>query len=104
MTKLARMALELLPIIIVLIVLIWVILYFANSFVERIVPTQKSTYQNVSKVKIDYPAYGASAVYTIEHQSKTIKAIVNDINSQSYGKWRDSLGGKEGASAISIHL
>ena len=33
-----------------------------------------------------------------------MQAIVDEINSQSHGFWREGLGGKEGANVISIHI
>lgn len=104
MTKIDRIALKLLPIIVVLIALVWAILSFANPFVKKIIPTQRATYQNITKVEIRYPWNNSPMIYKPELHSRTINAIVNDINSLSYGKWRESLGGKEGASAVSISL
>lgn len=104
MTKIDRIAIKLLPIVVVLIALVWAILSSTNPFVKKIIPTQRATYQNITKVEIDYPYSNASTVYTTEQHSKTIQAIIDDINSQSYGKWRESLGGKEAASAIGIHF
>lgn len=104
MTKIDRIALKLLPFIIVLIALVWAILSFANPFVKKITSTQRATYQDITKVEIRYPGNISPIAYNLELHSRTINAIVNDINSQSYGKWRESFGGKEASSAVSIYL
>ncbi len=104
MTKIDRIALKLLPIIVVLIALVWAILSFANPFVKKIIPTQRATYSNITKIEIIYPGNNSPVIYKPELHSRIVEAIVDDINSQSYGKWRESLGGKEGASAVSIYL
>ena len=101
MTKLDRIALKLLPIIIILIILVWIVFSLAN----QVVPTQRATYHNIAKVEITYRyADDMVIIYDIERDLEKMQAIVDDINSQSYGSWRESLGGKEGASAISIHF
>ena len=104
MTKIDSIALKLLPFIIVLIALVCAILSFANPFVKKITPTQRATYQDITKVEIRYPWNNPPMIYNLELHSRTINAIVNDINSLSYGKWRESLGGKEASSAVSIYL
>lgn len=100
MTKLDRIALRIVTVIIILGVLAWAI----SSLVYPIAPTQRATYHNITKVEVNYPHSITDAVYTSDYDSKTVSAIVNDLNSQSYGPWRQSLGGKEGASVVSINL
>lgn len=104
MFKLDRIALKLLAITFFLTALAWIMLTFTSSFMTKTAPTQRTTYQNITNIEIRYPANNALAVYKIEQHSKTIQAIVDDINSLSYGKWRESFSGKEGASTVSIYL
>ncbi|MGO2622630.1 MAG: hypothetical protein ACTH8Z_06610, partial [Psychrobacter sp.] len=91
MSKLNRLAIKSIPIVIGFIVLVCVVYSLSN----QVVLTQRAIYQHIIKVEIKYPYSNDTKVYTIKHHPKTVEAITNDINSQSYGKWRENIGGKE---------
>ncbi|MBE0405354.1 hypothetical protein ACT3TI_00365 [Psychrobacter sp. AOP22-C1-22] len=100
MSKLNRLAIKSIPIVIGFIVLVCVVYSLSN----QVVLTQRAIYQHIIKVEIKYPYSNDTKVYTIKHHPKTVEAITNDINSQSYGKWRENIGGKESINAVSVKL
>ncbi|MDO5768915.1 MAG: hypothetical protein Q4P13_05375 [Psychrobacter sp.] len=95
-----KMVLKLLPFIMIFILVVWAIF----RMVTQAALIQRATYQNISKVQIDYPGLDNMLVYDITTHPAEIKSIVDEINSQSYGPWRQSFGGKEGASVVSLTL
>lgn len=100
MIKIDNVALKILPFIMILIVMIGI----AFGFITQVAPTQRPIYESIIKVEVDYPSLNNKVVYDMTTHADELNSIVNDINSQRYGTWRQSSGGKEGASVVSLTL